>query len=52
MFLLAGIISGIDFIHSKDIVHLDIKLGNILIQKQLIPKICDFGEARFLKDLG
>jgi serine/threonine protein kinase len=31
LFILAGIISGIDFIHSKEIVHLDIKLGNILI---------------------
>ncbi|CAD8138489.1 unnamed protein product [Paramecium octaurelia] len=46
LFILAGIINGIDFLHYKQIAHLDLKMGNILIQKQLIPKICDFGEAK------
>ncbi|CAD8057246.1 unnamed protein product [Paramecium sonneborni] len=51
LFILAGIINGVDFLHSARIAHLDLKLGNILIQKQLIPKICDFGEAKNFDEL-
>ncbi|CAD8055836.1 unnamed protein product [Paramecium sonneborni] len=52
LFILAGIINGIDFLHLNGIAHLDLKLGNILIQKQLIPKICDFGEAKSFEELN
>ena len=42
-FLFRQIILGIKHIHSKDIVHRDIKLENILIDLNNRIKICDFG---------
>jgi 5'-AMP-activated protein kinase catalytic alpha subunit len=45
---------GLDFIHSKNIVHRDIKLDNILInrieEEEFNVKIADFGLALFLPD--
>lgn len=40
------IIEAIDYIHSQDIVHLDIKLDNILIDLNNNIKICDFGVSK------
>ena len=42
-FLFRQIIEGIQHIHSKKIVHRDIKLENILIDLNNKIKICDFG---------
>jgi len=42
-FLFRQIIEGIQHIHSKNIVHRDIKLENILIDLNNRIKICDFG---------
>ena len=42
-FLFKQIILGIQYIHSKNIVHRDIKLENILIDLNNNIKICDFG---------
>ena len=33
------------FLHDKNIVHLDIKPGNMLINKKLVLMLSDFGEA-------
>ena len=42
---------GLKYIHSKGIIHNDIKPGNIMIQKgSFIPKIIDFGLSCFLID--
>lgn len=40
--------SALDFIHSKDIVHRDVKLDNVLVFKSDFSrvKLCDFGESR------
>merc|ERR550532_3418083 len=44
-----GIFDGILYLHSKHLVHADLKSSNILIDYssswQLIPRICDFGHA-------
>lgn len=39
------IMTGIKLVHSKGIIHNDIKPENILIDKQLTPKLVDFGLA-------
>lgn len=45
-----GIISGITYIHQRNLVHADLKSSNILIDyttssRHPIPRICDFGHA-------
>ena len=44
--ILRGILSGLEAIHDAGIVHRDLKPGNILLTKELTPKISDFGAAR------
>ena len=49
--LAKGIISGLDYLHSKNIIHRDLKPSNILLFKEgnkLIPKISDFGIAKVM----
>ncbi|MCL4467578.1 MAG: serine/threonine protein kinase [Deltaproteobacteria bacterium] len=46
--IVQGVASGIDYAHSMGIVHRDIKPDNILITREYIPKIADFGIARIL----
>ena len=43
------LIQGIRYIHSKGIVHRDIKLENILLDLNNIVKICDFGVGKLTK---
>ena len=39
------ILDGLQYIHSRKIIHLDIKPGNIIIDSDLIPKIIDFSAS-------
>lgn len=41
----------LDYAHSKGVVHRDIKPENIILSTQGVPKITDFGIARFRKNL-
>ena len=43
--LLCSICYGVKFLHDNQIIHRDLKLANILIDKHMCPKITDFGEA-------
>ena len=49
-FLFRQIILGIQHIHSKNVVHRDIKLENILIDFDNNVKICDFGIGKVLEN--
>ncbi len=41
----------LDYAHSKGVIHRDIKPENIIISHQGVPKITDFGIARFRRNL-
>ncbi|KZT07864.1 kinase-like protein [Laetiporus sulphureus 93-53] len=43
--LLVGIATGLEYLHSKDIVHGDLKGANILIDDNGVPRLADFGLA-------
>lgn len=45
-----NILDGVKFFHNRDIIHRDIKPENILISKEGIPVISDFGIAHFCED--
>ncbi|KFO20633.1 cyclin-dependent kinase-like 2 isoform X2 [Fukomys damarensis] len=46
------IINGIDFCHSHNIIHRDVKPENILVSQAGVVKLCDFGFARTLAAPG
>jgi len=44
-----GVARGLIFMHAKDVLHLDLKSSNILLDgEECTPKICDFGTARII----
>lgn len=45
LFMAHSIAMGLRYCHAYGIVHMDIKPGNILIAKNLMAKITDFGET-------
>ncbi|CAI2362159.1 unnamed protein product [Moneuplotes crassus] len=48
-YLFLQIIDGLRYMHSKGILHRDVKLDNILLDETGKVKICDFGVSRFAK---
>jgi serine/threonine protein kinase len=49
--ILVGISLGLRFLHSKEIIHRDLKPANILLDGNGLPRIGDFGSARFMNSL-
>lgn len=48
-YFVAEIIKGLYYCHQNSVLHRDIKLDNVLLAKNFMPKICDFGVSRILK---
>jgi len=47
-----GIVDGLDYMHSQNVIHRDIKPNNILMfgrQDSMIPKITDFGVSKLIQ---
>lgn len=45
-----GIANGMMSLHNVGIIHRDLKSLNVLLDENLLPKICDFGLSRFTQD--
>lgn len=43
-----GILSGLEFLHSRNIIHRDLKPANVLLQGET-PRLADFGISRLMK---
>ncbi|THH06240.1 hypothetical protein EW145_g4230 [Phellinidium pouzarii] len=44
--IIEGILKGLEHMHKKGVVHGDLRGGNILVSKQGVPKISDFGLSK------
>ena len=47
---LLGISSAMRFLHAHKIIHRDLKPGNVLIDENYYPKLCDFGLSKYDPD--
>ncbi|KAJ7666117.1 kinase-like domain-containing protein [Mycena polygramma] len=50
--LVQGVVSGLQYLHAHDIIHGDLKVQNVLVDKRGVPCICDFGISKIINDQG
>ncbi|MBO0721348.1 MAG: serine/threonine protein kinase, partial [Blastocatellia bacterium] len=50
--LLLKVVSAVDFLHQRRMIHRDLKPGNILVGRDLEPKLLDFGLAAQFDESG
>lgn len=50
-YMIAEIVLALEYLHSQNIVHRDLKPENILLDSDYHIKLCDFGEAKVIKQL-
>ncbi|KAJ7461343.1 kinase-like domain-containing protein [Mycena galericulata] len=50
--LVCGVASGLKFLHDNNIVHGDLKVQNVLVDKRGVSCICDFGISKILNRRG
>jgi len=46
-----NLLHGLKYMHMSNVIHRDLKPANILINQDCSIKICDFGLARYVKNL-
>lgn len=49
-YIIRGICEGLRYLHDENVLHLDLKPSNILLDHNLVPKITDFGLSRCFDD--
>ena len=45
--IIIGICLGMRYLHSLNISHRDLKPGNVLLDENFYPRICDFGQSKY-----
>ncbi|KAJ6486695.1 hypothetical protein C8R45DRAFT_995563 [Mycena sanguinolenta] len=50
--LVHGVASGLQYLHENNIVHGDLKVQNVLVDKRGAPCICDFGISKIVNHRG
>ncbi|KAJ6498752.1 kinase-like domain-containing protein [Mycena sanguinolenta] len=50
--LVCGVASGLEFLHENNVIHGDLKVHNVLVDKRGVPCICDFGISKIINRRG
>ena len=50
--IIKGICEGLQYLHNRGIVHMDLKPANVLLDDFMVPKITDFGTSRDLDGIS